>query len=233
MLSAGTPDDRARPEGKEGPLMTEQSSASGWSPELEALDGAFAVPYLHRLRFTNGAFDAANLTLRNLMSQEGEEAEAARTLVFVDEGVARAWPRLLDAIEHYANIHADRITLADRPTVVTGGEAAKNDRSVYDLVTRAIHEKGICRHSFVVAVGGGAMLDAVGFAVATAHRGVRIVRLPTTTLAQGDSGVGVKNGINAFGKKNFLGAFSPPWAVINDESFLATLSDRDWRCGLS
>ncbi len=98
---------------------------------------------------------------------------------------------------------------------------------------RAINEAMICRQSYVVAIGGGAMLDAVGFAAATAHRGVRLVRVPTTTLAQADSGVGVKNGINAFGKKNFIGTFTPPWAVINDESFLTTLSDRDWRCGLS
>src|SRR5690606_10496158 len=68
-------------------------------------------------------------------------------------------------------------------------------------------------------------------AAAIAHRGVRLVRMPTTTLAQADSGVGAKNGINGFGKKNFLGAFAVPWAVINDQAFLATVSDRDWRCG--
>jgi len=60
---------------------------------------------------------------------------------------------------------------------------------------------------------------------------VRHVRIPTTTLAQDDSGVGVKNGINAFGKKNFVGTFAPPFAVINDFSLLATLSDRDKRAG--
>ena len=63
--------------------------------------------------------------------------------------------------------------------------------------------------------------------------GVRLVRLPTTTLSQADSGIGVKNGINAFGKKNYLGTFSPPWAILNDEAFLSTLSDRDWRCGFA
>ena len=60
------------------------------------------------------------------------------------------------------------------------------------------------------------MLDVVGFAAATTHRGVRHVRVPTTVLAQNDSGVGVKNGVNAFGKKNFLGTFAPPFAVLND-----------------
>ncbi len=84
-----------------------------------------------------------------------------------------------------------------------------------------------------MAVGGGAVLDAVGYAAATAHRGVRLIRVPTTVLAQNDSGVGVKNGVNAFAKKNFLGTFAPPSAVLNDAEFLTTLSDRDWRSGIS
>ena len=83
----------------------------------------------------------------------------------------------------------------------------------------------------VLIIGGGALLDMVGLAAATAHRGVRLVRLPTTTLAQDDSGVGVKNGINAFGKKNFVGTFTPPFAVINDFKLLETLPPRDKRAG--
>jgi 3-dehydroquinate synthase len=62
---------------------------------------------------------------------------------------------------------------------------------------------------------------------------VRLIRVPTTVLAQDDSGVGVKNGVNAFGKKNYLGTFAPPYAVVNDFGFLSTLSDRDWRGGMS
>ena len=81
--------------------------------------------------------------------------------------------------------------------------------------------------------GGGALLDMVGLAASTAHRGIRHIRIPTTTLSQADSGVGVKNGINAFGKKNFIGSFTPPFAVVNDPHFLATLSERDKRCGYS
>ena len=100
-------------------------------------------------------------------------------------------------------------------------------------VHRAIHEYGIDRHAYVLAVGGGALLDMVGYAAATAHRGVRLVRVPTTVLSQNDSGIGVKNSVNAFGKKNFLGTFAPPFAVFNDFTFLTTLSDRDWRAGIS
>jgi 3-dehydroquinate synthase len=89
----------------------------------------------------------------------------------------------------------------------------------------------IDRHSYIIAVGGGALLDMVGLAAATAHRGLRHVRIPTTTLSQDDSGVGVKNGINAFGKKNFIGSFAPPFAVINDFQLLVSLSPRDKRAG--
>jgi 3-dehydroquinate synthase len=117
--------------------------------------------------------------------------------------------------------------------VVPGGEEVKNTRDYVDLLHRAIFEFGICRHSFVVAVGGGALLDMAGYAASTAHRGVRLIRVPTTVLAQNDSGVGVKNGINAFGRKNFLGVFAPPYAVINDFQFLTTLDDRDWRAGMA
>ena len=74
----------------------------------------------------------------------------------------------------------------------------------------AIDEHGLDRQSFVVIVGGGAVLDMAGYAAAIAHRGVRVIRIPTTVLAQADSGVGVKNGVNAFGKKNFVGTFAPP-----------------------
>jgi 3-dehydroquinate synthase len=98
---------------------------------------------------------------------------------------------------------------------------------------KVFHAAGLDRRSYVVVLGGGAVLDAVGFAAAIAHRGLRLVRLPTTTLAQADSGVGVKNGVNLFGKKNWLGAFAVPWAVINDLSLLATLPDRDFICGFS
>ncbi len=68
---------------------------------------------------------------------------------------------------------------------------------------------------------------------AVTHRGIRHIRIPTTVLSQNDSGVGIKNGINYFGKKNFLGTFSPPSAVFNDSCFLNTLDDRNWRSGMA
>jgi 3-dehydroquinate synthase len=84
-----------------------------------------------------------------------------------------------------------------------------------------------------VAVGGGAVLDALGFAASLLHRGLRLVRVPTTVLAQNDAGVGVKNGMNLHGGKNTIGTFHPPSAVFNDADFLPTLPDRDWRGGIA
>ena len=117
--------------------------------------------------------------------------------------------------------------------VVPGGEGVKNDIHILERMLKVFHAAELDRRSYVVVIGGGAVLDAVGFAAAIAHRGIRLVRLPTTTLAQADSGVGVKNGVNLFGKKNWLGTFAVPWAVINDTALLATLPDRDFVCGFS
>jgi len=190
--------------------------------------GIIGVQWTHRV-----------LTCRSAFTSSGDDLAAlfpdapSRVLVVLDDGLATAAPDLLAAITQWSSTHTDRVQAAGSPLIVPGGEQAKNDRTVFDQVVRAIHERHICRQSFVLAVGGGAMLDAVGLAAATAHRGVRMIRLPSTTLSQADAGVGVKNGINAFGAKNLIGTFAPPWAVVNDATLLPTLSDRDWRAGLS
>jgi 3-dehydroquinate synthase len=116
---------------------------------------------------------------------------------------------------------------------VAGGEALKNNTRVLEGMLKTFEAAGLDRRSYVVVIGGGAVLDTVGFAAAIAHRGLRLVRLPTTTLSQADSGLGVKNGVNLFGKKNWIGSFAVPWAVINDAALLDTLPDRDYRCGFA
>jgi len=151
----------------------------------------------------------------------------------MDEGLVAAQPDLPARVIEWTEQHASRIKVASAPLILPGGERAKNDRTVFDQTVRAIHDRHICRQSFVLAIGGGAMLDAVGLAASTAHRGVRLIRLPSTTLGQADAGVGVKNGINAFGAKNLIGTFAPPWAVVNDAELLTSLAERDWRAGLS
>lgn len=184
----------------------------------------------HRVLTCRGAFTTSGAELAKLF---GDEPGPARVLCVLDDGLAQANQTLPDCITAWATAHSNHIELAGSPLIVPGGEQAKNDRTVFDQVVRAIHDRRICRQSFVLAIGGGAMLDAVGLAAATSHRGVRLVRLPSTTLSQADAGVGVKNGINAFGAKNLIGTFAPPWAVVNDAALLTTLSDRDWRAGLS
>ena len=117
--------------------------------------------------------------------------------------------------------------------MIPGGEKVKNDPAYLERILKSINDADLDRRSYLIVIGGGAVLDAVGFAAAIAHRGIRLVRLPTTTLAQADSGVGVKTAINFFGKKNWLGAFAVPWAVINDTDLLTSLPDRDFLCGFS
>jgi 3-dehydroquinate synthase len=134
-------------------------------------------------------------------------------------------------IENYFAAFSDQVRLVAPPLVIEGGERVKNSYLHVSEIHSQVDRHHVDRHSYIVGVGGGALLDVVGLAAATAHRGVRHVRIPTTVLSQNDSGVGVKNGINAFGKKNFIGAFAPPYAVINDFDLLASLPDRDKRAG--
>jgi 3-dehydroquinate synthase len=176
-------------------------------------------------------FDRRNPLLKTIVSRL-EPARRHRLLVVVDERVAAANPHLHDTMLGYAAEHAESVELVAPPVIVTGGEAVKNDIAHALSLLRVINDVGLDRHSYVVIVGGGAVLDMASFAAAIAHRGIRVVRLPTTVLAQADSGVGVKNSINLFGKKNFAGTFVPPFAVINDLDFLQTLEPRDRIAGV-
>ena len=199
---------------------------------MEPIRQDITVAFRFPVHFTTQAFASSNPVLRDVVSRDGGMIPS-RILFFIDDGVVRHHPTISKDVENYCRHHADALALAGPVHVVPGGEAIKNDpRHIADL-HRAIHDAALCRHSYVAAVGGGAVLDAVGYAAATAHRGIRMIRIATTVLAQDDSAVGVKNGINAFGKKNYLGTFAPPFAVINDFSFLVTLSHRDWRGGLT
>ncbi|MCA9056815.1 MAG: 3-dehydroquinate synthase, partial [Planctomycetaceae bacterium] len=136
-------------------------------------------------------------------------------------------------LRRLAQCQRDRFSLIGNIQICPGGEAVKNDIHVIERMLKCMHAADLDRRSYVVVIGGGAVLDAVGFAAAIAHRGIRLVRLPTTTLAQADSGVGVKNSVNLFAKKNWVGTFAVPWGVLNDQSLLKTLPDRDFRCGFS
>ncbi|HUB79205.1 MAG TPA: 3-dehydroquinate synthase [Bryobacteraceae bacterium] len=190
---------------------------------MESIRQRISVPFGYDVHFTSDLFRAGNPLLASLADR------TYRMLCVIDSGVAEAHPSLAGRIEEHCR--DQELQLAAPPIVVPGGERVKNTHQYVDALHAAIFEFAICRHSYLMAVGGGAVLDMAGYAAATAHRGVRLIRLPTTVLSQNDSGVGVKNGINAFGRKNFLGAFAPPHAVINDFEFLTTLHARDWRAG--
>jgi len=202
------------------------------TPTDTAHDRAVALSFAHRVRFTRGALDAANPTLRDVLA--GDAAVATRrAVVLIDEGVAAAQPRIAEQVRAYCDAHRAHMPRIVAVETCAGGERAKEDMRVVDRVIELVEREKIDRKSFVFAIGGGAMLDAVGLGAATAHRGVRLVRMPTTTLAQDDAAMGVKNGVNRFGKKNFVGAFAVPYAVVCDESMLSTLPPAVFRAGFS
>ena len=192
----------------------------------------FAVAYEYPVHFTERLFDPGNVVLRDTITRL-EPERRHRCIVFVDDGVCTVRPKLLDEIKAYADAHASSIHLIAPPIQVAGGEKIKNELFHVEWMQGLIQDHRIDRHSFVIAVGGGAVLDAVGLVAATSHRGIRLIRIPTTVLAQNDSGVGVKNSVNLKGSKNFVGTFAPPFAVLNDLSFIDDLPPRDKIAGMA
>lgn len=199
---------------------------------LQPLDQCVRVSFHYDIHFTTGLFQLDNPIVAQAIAAD-RQTSPNKAIAVIDSGLLQHHPRLLEHIAAYTKRYEEVLRLSANPLIVPGGEDAKNDPSLVKQIHQLIDQVGLCRHSYVLAIGGGAMLDMVGYAAATAHRGVRLIRVPTTVLAQNDSGVGVKNGINAFGKKNFLGTFAPPYAVLNDFDFLKTLDDRDWRSGIA
>ncbi len=199
--------------------------------EFKPVEQSFSVAFRYKLHFTQNLFDIENSLFKDVL--EGYKKNGAIKLLFViDDGVSDNHPDLLDAITNYCNHNSNNLQHT-ASLVISGGEQSKNDTKSVEKVLRAINDEHIDRHSFVVIIGGGAVLDMAGYAAAIAHRGVKLIRVPTTVLSQNDAAVGVKNGINSFKKKNFLGTFAPPYAVINDFDFLGTLKQRDWIAGIA
>ncbi len=198
---------------------------------MNGTDYTISLHIKHRIRFTRGAFDVGNRMLAGLLqSERGGGKSSAKVLVFLEQAVAVAFPQLGRQVEEYFSTSAGFDFRGVRIDV--GAEECKRNEKVLRRVWDGIEQEKIDRHSYVIVIGGGAFLDVVGFGAATAHRGVRLVRFPTTTLSQDDSGVGVKNGINAYGKKNWIGSFAVPFAVVNDFTFLHTQPEDIRRDGL-
>ena len=189
-------------------------------------DFEIPVTFRHRIRFTTDAFAPGNPMVAELLEGGG----GGKVLVFVEAEIARLFPDLREQISAYL-APLERVSLAG-VIEMPGGEVCKISKTYVMDGIHQIERHGIDRHSYVFCIGGGAFLDVIGLATGTAHRGVRLVRFPTTTLSQDDSGVGVKNGINAFGKKNFIGTFAVPFAVVNDFRYLYSQPEAACRNGL-
>jgi len=195
------------------------------------IERSITLTFDHKVVFTRNAFSPENSELARILTANSLGDRPSRALVVLDRAVAEAKPELVGQIESYFE-SSDPLQLAGPVAIFKGGESCKNDPTRVTDLWKLIHEAGLDRHSYVLAIGGGALLDLVGFAASTAHRGIRHVRFPTTTLSQGDGGVGVKNGINFFGKKNWIGTFTIPTAVINDLEFLDTQPENERRAGI-
>ncbi|QDT64864.1 3-dehydroquinate synthase [Calycomorphotria hydatis] len=194
-------------------------------------DIQFSVPFTHRLRMTKDIFGKDGDVLLDLL--ESSEGRVPRVQFWLDEDVAAANAGLESRLIEFMEENSDRLISGGNVQQIPGGETVKNDIHIIERMLKCINAADLDRRSYVVVIGGGAVLDAVGFAAAIAHRGIRLIRIPTTTLAQADSGVGVKNSVNLFEQKNWIGTFAVPWAVINDAAILNTLPDRDFVCGFS
>ncbi|GAA5214196.1 3-dehydroquinate synthase [Corallincola platygyrae] len=202
----------------------------------QTVQASFQVRFDYPVCFTRDALNPrnpllANLVKANLVKTEHCQPHAPKLLPVIDSEVMHHHPQLTQQLVTYGKRHQ----LEMQPfEVVRGGEICKQEPdAMLQALYRRIADEQIDRHSYILVIGGGAVLDAVGYAAATAHRGVRLIRMPTTTLAQNDAGVGVKNAVNHQQRKNYLGTFAPPFAVINDFDYLTTLSDRDKRAGIA
>lgn len=199
--------------------------------QLKPISQSFSVAYTYKLHFTWQLFAKENPLIHSLIKESGGQTPV-KFIVVIDEGVHTHHPELRNQIVEYAQEFAENMALKDI-ILVPGGEKVKSTDQWVHKILDSINKNKICRHSFVLVIGGGAVIDMAGYAATIAHRGVRLIRIPTTVLSQNDAAVGVKNGINEFNKKNFIGTFNPPYAIVNDVEFLSTLEDRDWRAGIA
>jgi 3-dehydroquinate synthase len=133
--------------------------------------------------------------------------------------------------EHWGRALRSSLPAAKHPILFDDSEALKRLETV-EAIARALVLSKADRHATLVAIGGGVVGDVAGFAAATYLRGVRLVHIPTTLVAQVDSSIGGKTGVNLPEGKNLVGAFCPPKLIIADPDLLQTLPHREFRSGL-
>jgi 3-dehydroquinate synthase len=212
--------------------MNETAQAPRGGGNWQVIRQTITVPFAYPVYFGRGLFDPVNSLLAEVLAGTGPD-QRPRLMVFVDRGILNSSPAMVHRIEAWLAAWSHQCNAVAPPVVWEGGEMAKTGWEGLKRCAELIVAQRLDRQSYVVAVGGGALLDLVGLATALIHRGLRLVRVPTTVLAQNDAGVGVKNGIDVWSTKNLIGTFAPPFAVINDYDFLDLLDDTDWRGGIA
>ncbi|MFT4924970.1 MAG: 3-dehydroquinate synthase [Phenylobacterium sp.] len=219
--------------GSTSPASTSLASTSKGITAIQTIHAEFKLAHHYPVLFENKVFNPTNPALRNVLSPQCPQSPVKQNVfIYIDEGVIQGNPALCDDIKGYFAHHSAALNLMANPEMIVGGEAAKQPEQIERIYQQLLNHK-VDRHCCVITIGGGAVLDAVGYACTTFHRGLKFLRMPSTVLAQNDAGVGVKNGINLFNTKNLIGTFSTPLAVLNDASLLQTLSVRDRRAGLA
>lgn len=195
---------------------------------MHKISARFSVPYEFPVYFVDNIFTEQDETISEILSISNGKVPVVFPII--EKELLHKSPDLAADVKSLLK----RLGLPAIPALeVQGGELGKNTPNLIPLIIDKCIEYQIDRHSYILAIGGGAFIDMVGYAAAITHRGIRLIRMPTTVLGQNDAGVGVKNAINYQGRKNFLGTFSPPNLVINDYHFIETLAERDKRAGIA
>ncbi len=198
---------------------------------MKIIKQAFQVKFKYNIIFTKDVFNKNNTCLAKILKTSNHNIK--KIIIFIDKNIYKTNEFIIKQINEYIKINSKYINLVYKPILITGGEKIKNHYNLVKYAYKIIDKYKICRQSYILSVGGGTMQDLIGFVASTAHRGIRLIRIPTTTLSQDDSGVGVKNGINFNNKKNFIGCFGTPYAVINDYNFLTSLKKDNFIEGFS
>ncbi len=198
---------------------------------MRQINQTFTMTYDFPVCFDRGTLKPDNTLLVDILTRAGDGPH--RVLPVIDDEVLKGNPDLLTQLREYAKHHGEHLSLIEPPLMVRGGEISKSDPKEVDEFYQRTQTDRIDRHSFALVIGGGAVIDAMGYAAATAHRGIRLIRMPTTVLAQNDAGIGVKNAINYRGRKNYLGTFATPFAVLNDFELLDSLPERERVAGMA
>jgi 3-dehydroquinate synthase len=197
---------------------------------MSAIIQEFSVPFVYPIYFTTGVFDVPNLLLSELLSSV---VAAGNRIVFViDAQLSQASPDLAERITVYCRKH--NLESVENPLsmfFIPGGESVKGDRQVLQELLEYLRKGQLSRHSVVVVLGGGAVLDLVGCVTSVMWCGVRAIHIPTTLVAQSCVGHSLKHMLNVENEPNLLGVFTCPLAVINDTQFLDTLPQHDYLSG--